>query len=311
MISRTKIRHTAYPCRDVPGLVLAYLGPGEPPALPPFAFFSAPREQVWTKKFYHECNYLQGNEGNIDPQHLSILHQVSTGANVGYAKFLEHDLAPTIDVTETPWGLRIDTSRDIGPGEKYVRTGNFIMPNLASFVGGPLVRPDGLEAQDANTGYSVNCSTCRSTIRTHWEFAVNYRSSGPVDVKLQEMMMCQGLSADYRMERNRRNRYLQDRDEMARSTFIGMGRNFYDHDHWAVESQGETVDRTTENLAATDRAIVLMRRQLLRAIEDIRHGRDPLLVRRAAEDYDIAAFFTGSKVERVAPAKQEPVGAAD
>ena len=30
-------------------------------------------------KVYHECNYLQANEGNIDPVHLSFLH-----------KFLEH-----------------------------------------------------------------------------------------------------------------------------------------------------------------------------------------------------------------------------
>jgi phthalate 4,5-dioxygenase oxygenase subunit len=93
---RDKICHTAYPCREVPELILAYLSPGAPPVLPPFAFFSPPREQVWTKKFHHECNYLQGNEGNIDPQHLSILHQISMGSVVSYSRRLEPDLAPTM-----------------------------------------------------------------------------------------------------------------------------------------------------------------------------------------------------------------------
>lgn len=304
---RDKICHTAYPCRDVPGLILAYLGPGEPPALPPFPFFSASRDKVWTKKFYHECNYLQGNEGNIDPQHLSILHRIGMDLVLSNARF-EADLAPAISVSETPWGLRIDTTRLIGDSEKYVRTGNFIMPNLAAFVGGPLVRPE-VEPPEANTGYSINWHVPIDDW-THWKFAINFRSSGPVDVKLQEMMMCQGLDADYRMPRNRRNRYLQDREEMRTSTFIGMGNNFYDHDRWVVESQGDIVDRTTENLATTDRAVVLMRRQLLRAIEDIGRGRDPLFVHRRTEDYALGDFFTGSKMERVAPAKKVPVEAA-
>jgi phthalate 4,5-dioxygenase len=302
---KDKVRHLAYPCREVPGLILAYLGPGEPPALPPFPFFSAPRDQVWTKKFFHECNYLQANEGNIDPQHLSFLHQVGSGSNAGYADLFEADVAPAITVTEMPWGLRIETARTIGEDQRYVRTGNFIMPNLASFVGAPLVRPD-VEPPEANTGFSVNWHVPIDDT-THWKFAINYRSSGPVDAKLQEMMMCQGLDADYRMERNRRNRYLQDRDEMARSTFIGMGRNFYDHDHWVVESQGDIVDRTTETLGTTDRAIVLMRRQLLRAMEDVKAGRDPLMVRRAPADYALDGFFTGSKFERAAPARQHQV----
>ncbi|HUB95366.1 MAG TPA: Rieske 2Fe-2S domain-containing protein, partial [Stellaceae bacterium] len=190
---KDEIRHLAYPCREVPGLILAYLGPGEPPALPPFPFYSAPRDHVWTKKFYHECNYLQGNEGNIDPQHLSFLHRVETGSSAGRADLLEADVAPTIVVTETAWGLRIDTVRETGPDERYVRTGNFIMPNLASFVGGPLVPPN-VEPPEANTGFSINWHVPIDD-GTHWKFAIAYRSTGPVDAALQERMTCQGLDA--------------------------------------------------------------------------------------------------------------------
>src|SRR5262245_37418935 len=72
------IRHPAYPCREAGGLILTYMGPGEAPPLPNFPIFSAPAGHVWTSKLIHECNYLQGNEGNVDPQHLSFLHRMSS-----------------------------------------------------------------------------------------------------------------------------------------------------------------------------------------------------------------------------------------
>src|SRR5439155_16201522 len=72
-----KIRHTAYPCIETGGLILAYLGPGEPPLLPGFDFLQAPPERCEVTRVIRECNYLQGNEGNFDPQHLQVLHWTS------------------------------------------------------------------------------------------------------------------------------------------------------------------------------------------------------------------------------------------
>ena len=40
---RDRIQHKAYPCREAGGLILAYMGPGEPPRLPQFPFFSRRR----------------------------------------------------------------------------------------------------------------------------------------------------------------------------------------------------------------------------------------------------------------------------
>ncbi len=54
-----KIQHRAYPCVEMGGLVLAYLGQGEPPAVQGFEFLRAPEEYRHATKVYHECNYLQ------------------------------------------------------------------------------------------------------------------------------------------------------------------------------------------------------------------------------------------------------------
>src|SRR5438046_3206806 len=40
-----RIRQTAYPCVELGGLILTYMGPGEPPDLPPFEFLYVPAEQ--------------------------------------------------------------------------------------------------------------------------------------------------------------------------------------------------------------------------------------------------------------------------
>ena len=55
-------------------MILAYLGPDEPPLVPSFGPFSVPDENVRATKSYSECNYQQGNEGNVDLIHNDSLH---------------------------------------------------------------------------------------------------------------------------------------------------------------------------------------------------------------------------------------------
>ena len=57
-------------------------GPGEAPLLPNYEFLNQPSGHACVYKIYHECNYLQSNEGNIDPVHLSFLHQVLDEAQI-------------------------------------------------------------------------------------------------------------------------------------------------------------------------------------------------------------------------------------
>src|SRR5207244_2378298 len=73
--NRHEIHHRAYPCQEAGGIVFTYMGPGEPPLLPNYEFLTVPEAQRNATKILYECNYLQANEGNIDPVHLSFLHQ--------------------------------------------------------------------------------------------------------------------------------------------------------------------------------------------------------------------------------------------
>jgi len=59
-----------------------------------------------------------------------------------------------------------------------------------------------------------------------------------------------------------------------------MGGNFNAHDAFATESQGAIQDRTRENTAASDVAVVAARRLMLAGVEDVRAGNEPLGVVR-------------------------------
>ena len=62
-----------------------------------------------------------------------------------------------------------------------------------------------------------------------------------------------------------------------------MGFDINIHDQWACESQGRIADRTRENLATTDKGIVLYRRLLLDAIRKNEAGEQPMMVLEPAK----------------------------
>ncbi len=280
---KEKIKHPAYPCVEAGGFILAYMGPGEPPLLPAYEFLTAPEESVFVSKVFSGCNYLQGNEGNIDPVHLSYLHRYlrddeRARAVVGGAgstnSYFTHDVSPTIEVEETPFGLRIFSVRDGGGGASYVRITNFVYPNLAP-------NPQGVDAFNVNWHVPIDDVN-------HWKFRVNFKRGGPLDKEQLRNDFYAEMGDGWTPRRNLGNRFMQDREEMVASTFIGMGRFFVVHDLYATETQGAIQDRSVEHLGQTDKAIAAHRRLLLQAIRAVQEGADPPNVVRdpARNDYD-------------------------
>jgi phthalate 4,5-dioxygenase len=288
---RHTIRHPSYPCREAGGIVFAYLGPAAPPLLPNYEFLLVPEQHRFVQKIYHECNYLQSNEGNIDPVHLSFLHRNLEqsesdrkrrvpGSQTSPNSLFSADLAPQIEVELTDFGLRIFTIRNIENEQIYVRTSNFIMPNFTAFPG-----------QTAPSGYSVNWHVPIDDT-SHWKYVIVFDREKP----LQKELVLRGrndLTPDYRLKRNKTNRYQQDRQSMKDQSFSGIGHNFQAQDACVIESAGAVQDRTKEHLVTSDKAIVAARKLMLKSIQDVRAGQDALHVVRdpAANDFsDIAVI---------------------
>jgi phenylpropionate dioxygenase-like ring-hydroxylating dioxygenase large terminal subunit len=271
---RGEICHLAYPCQEAGGIVFAYLGPGEPPLLPNYEFLGVPEAYRTATKVLIHCNYLQGNEGNIDPVHLSFLHQSLAGSDIPRRRvvlgsenesdnaLLGKDIAPRIEVEVTDFGLRIYTTRDAAPGKCYLRITNLIFPNASAFGGSTI-----------GEGYSVHWHVPIDD-HTHWKYIFMFSREQPLADNLRNWSKVE-QNADYSLTRIAANRYQQDRASMKDQTFTGMGLNFQAHDAFATESQGAIQDRTAENPVSSDKAIIAERKLILSAIKDIQEGREP------------------------------------
>jgi phthalate 4,5-dioxygenase oxygenase subunit len=280
-VHRELYKHLSYPCLERAGAVWAYMGPGTPPLFPSYPALSAPDAYRSNARWYSECNYLQGNEGNVDPIHTSYLHRYAAEDVDAYSRTSQRvfgvDTAPKLSVRETRFGVRIFTDRKVGDtGTKILRLTNFVMPNACAI--------GGFEASLGRGGTSMFWHVPIDDTH-HWrmEFTFHSKKALPREI-MSQIYSAEQLPGGY-SRRNAQNRYLQNRDEMNRS-YLGMGRNFPTHDLFVTESQGPILDRTKEHLVSSDIAIVRTRRLMLAAIRDIAAGKEPIGVIRNVADND-------------------------
>ena len=262
-----RIRQTAYPCVETCGIILAYLGPGEPPQLPGFDFLYASYEYSEVTKVIRECNYHQGNEGNFDPHHVPLLHWTA-GAFGGAAPLGPNRkwLKPVCEIENLEYGVRLYSVTDRPDGGKQVGIHHFLMPNLSSF-----------SFQDSGDGYGVNWHVPIDDTR-HWVYRVQFSRENPVD---HEAIRNSRLAPSDPV-RTKENRYRQDRESMQEASFAGLGISFPDQDACVTEGAGVIQDRTKEQLGANDKCIAASRVMLLKAIRELQKGNEPPLFRRGA-----------------------------
>ena len=279
---RDQIRQRAYPCVEKGGAIFTYMGPGEPPLLPNYDFLDAASDHLYTAKIFHECNYLQANEGNIDPVHLSYLHRFLEvreegyrgvrGAQESHYNLVARNPAPLIDVELVDFGLRIYTVRQLENDKSYLRVSYFVLPSLSAFPG-----------QTGGEGYSINWHVPIDDTH-HWKYTFVYSAGAPLKKELVGRERSE-LGPDYRLMRNAANRFLQDRESMKSKTYAGMGSGFQAHDAFATASQGAVQDRSEEHLVSSDKVIVAARKMIERAIKDVQAGKEPShIVRNSAEN---------------------------
>lgn len=275
------IKQRAYPCEEKGGVIFGYLGPGEPPLLPAYEFLNQPSSHSCVYKVYHDCNFQQANEGNIDPVHLSFLHKFLDhkeerytgvrGSDESHYNLISRTQPPTLEVELTDFGVRIYSVRQMGDDKIYLRVSNFVLPNLSTFPG-----------QTGGQGYGINWHVPIDD-RHHWKYCFFFNRDAPLDQGVIDKALAE-VDDQYRPVRNEANRFLQDRAAMQSHTYTGMGNGFQTHDVFATGTQGPIQDRTGENIVSSDIAIVAARKLMERAIRDIQDGRDPPHVIRKPDE---------------------------
>jgi phenylpropionate dioxygenase-like ring-hydroxylating dioxygenase large terminal subunit len=276
------IRQKAYPVVERSGILFAYLGPGEPPALPHIDCFVAPGTHTFAFKGMIDCNWLQSLEVGIDPAHTSFLHRFfhDEDPDEGYGKLfrdksIDSDMPmtkimrdfprPRIEVEETDYGMRVITLREISAAKIHIRVTNLMFPNT-------FVIPMSREMTISQWHVPIDD-------QRHYWYAIFTSFGAPVD---KDEMRRQRLELyelpDYVPRKNKTNDYGFDPHEQEHATFTGMGADINVHDQWACESMGAIQDRTNEHLGQSDKAITAYRRLLRTAIDQAGNGGRPLMV---------------------------------
>ena len=261
---KKKLRHVAYPCKEVARMIFTYMGPAEKqPLIPGYEWFTLAEEQVCPVKSYLECNYLQGIEGDFDSSHTSFLHN----NNIKNAERLKRDGAPTLDAEETSYGMRAISIRTVGTGQIYVRTSPYMMPSF-SIVPGP---PTAKFEEDDIRGFRFWVPI---DDQTTWLYILNMRKKPFTDEERKSLRSW--IGADYRRIRNLGNNYLQNRELQRTASYTGIEAfNPAEQDGCATESMGAIWNRSKEHLGYSDKTIIALRKMLLRLVSDVAEGREP------------------------------------
>ena len=272
---KNEIQHLSYPVVEKAGVVFAYMGPGAPPPFPDYEFLRVPEGHRAIYKMQLECNFFQACEGDFDPSHVSYLHRRLTSepnagvipggdGNKDAGSYFAENIRPKLSFEKTDYGVRIFSTRAVAGGKTYLRVTNFLLPSLACIAG----------RQEGGNGYTA---VWRVPIddHNHWRFGFQFEKRAPLDRKRYDEQTQREITADHRLVRNQRNRYLQDRDSMSRENYTGMGTQFFVHDAYAAETQGAIQDRRREHLATGDIIIAAVRRLLRESIEAVQRGERP------------------------------------
>ena len=293
---KDKVRHLAYPCRELGGLVFAYMGPPErEPPLPPFE--GLVRGDGSRKSDYHpiNSNFLQNLEGALDPIHSTYLHMDN------WSQMKDRVLAqPQVEVSlkETDWGLWRRSSRNasaVSPGSARdseptsnrsngFAYGHFFMPNGFMGIRRTVSRDnrDRVTTQKTQSWYvPIDDEHCRRYLAA---FTAHSLTDGaPLDY---------GIARAAYVAPGPENDYGRDYDgvdtisgiPLRSSTEKGSLKGLLFQDTMVNETQGPIADRSREHLGVGDQLLIMVRRQLQQAVEDVRNGRDPKFSRPEPDD---------------------------
>jgi len=285
---KDKIQHLAYPCRDLGGLIFAYMGPKEKQPLLPKYETLVRSDGTRTIEYYAaRGNYLQHVEGALDTTHLSYLHATS------WSK-IKHKLftmpKPKIEYDETDYGICQSswvpnvTAFDGIHGVMQTLYTYFVMP--AGFL---RVQEDipgcGLFQKVQSWYVPVDDVT---TLRFQVGFAPPY-PDGRLFEWSTEQSEPPGAHNDYFRRYDEVDTISGIPLDAHRQTLQRAG-SFIPQDMMANEEQGDIVDRSLEHLGAQEGAVTKMRQIYLRAMADVEAGRDPRHILRDAKSNDMVVI---------------------
>ena len=272
---RLKVKARSYRAAERGGVVYVYMGErAVAPPLPAIEATMCPAEETNISCVMRECNWLQALEGDIDTSHFSFLHTGKVElADIDpdhLERFQLIDRAPRYHVKTTNWGTMYAAYRPAQPGHLYYRFAHFAFPFWTLFPNGPL--NDNILTQ----AWVPMDDTHVMSFQFNWKHKTPVLSRNkmgeplPLLARITETLPnTTDWFGRWRPVANPDNDYLIDREAQRTISYTGIA-GVFPQDLAVTVSMGAISDRTLENLAPSDRMIVVTRRRLLEAARALR-----------------------------------------
>lgn len=290
---KDRVKQPAYGVQEKGGLVWGYFGPADQqPELPHHPYFDLPEENRLAEIVVANANWSRTIEGLLDSSHTGVLHQdalklLGTGkgpapsfsgrARSSTGAVISKDLAPSIEVQETDFGLRYAALRSFttpdGDSGTAARITTFSFPTTIA------VPPDNLmqlmlPVDTERTNFFMVFWDEQRTINSGQARDEIFEYYGIDDTAKNK----HGIGRAYKdlPDRPRReNNWLQDREAMREGkTFTGLYR-FIPEDFAVGESMGRMEDFPVEHLVPADLAIARFRRNVIDNAKRVDRGEEP------------------------------------
>ncbi len=263
-----RIALQSYPVEEAGGLIFAYIGPRPAPLLPKYDLLhhTGGTRYLWATTNHN--NWLQSAENSVDRAHLAWLHAPN------YPRYAKQRLKVTW--TKRDYGMDFATAVANSNSTAGDNTSSFIFPSAMRFASGRIEQgPGGRQ---------------------------NLRFGTPIDdTSIMNFFITLVTTADGNFTQLLHTPPDQEHPgpyiPTERGVYRGVDDGWWDiesndQDRMATEEQGPLFDRSRENLAASDRGIVLYREILKDAIKAVELGNDPIGVLRDPVHHTYVEFGT-------------------
>ncbi|MES2400055.1 MAG: aromatic ring-hydroxylating dioxygenase subunit alpha [Pseudomonadota bacterium] len=294
----------SYPCIEMGSVVWAYMGPPDKqPPTPGVEWCTLPASHVFVSKRLQETNYLQAMEGGIDTSHVSFVHAYDVASDpmhrgVKALDYIKADGNVVFEIEKTRFGLTLYGRRNGEPDSYYWRITQWLFPWFT------LIPPFGHHALGGHVWVPIDDHSC-------WVWSINYRPDAPLsDEERQQMKDGLGIHVEYeapgsfRPKVNKDNDYMMDRVAQKEGRLYSGVAGISAQDYSLHESMGTIQNHEAEHLLPTDRGIVMARRMLGDAANDLRKGIEPPALDSSSQHARAAGVLLEKKVNPMEWAKE-------
>lgn len=269
-----KVRHLSYPVRAQGGLLFAYLGAQQenPPSLPDYApLISETGQRSMEATRVYDYNWFNFIENGADPTHFSILHRADPNDGTWRSWFFNFRDIPPFDAVEMPYGMKV-RSRKPGPtaDTEYVDEKSFALPSILQI--GDTEFTHFKQPREALSAGSHNAHLMFVTPNDDESFTlytVNHYS-GPDPAFFEKLAPSRKIATQAEKK---------PYDRRKHAPFRGSVRT----EDIACQATQPLLDRRREQLATSDRGVILLRKIILRDIAAVLKGKPPRALSSAVQ----------------------------